>query len=201
MAKKHEPHSRSTHRRPSASAAPPDPGNSAPISTGGPQFAEPTATPDPTRFTVRHGSDTQAYKILDSEKGVLKPRPFPVVEGVAEPVLTLAQALGAQGAQVVAEIEKAGQIVFHAVGDTGNVKGPRDQTLVADKMVADFEERDPRNVPSFFYHLGDVIYSFGEAEYYYDQFYDPYRDYPAPIFAVPGNHDGMVAPNVSTPTL
>jgi hypothetical protein len=46
-----------------------------------------------------------------------------------------------------------------------------------------------------------VVYSFGESAYYYDQFYDPYRNYPAPIFAIAGNHDGMVAPNTSTPTL
>jgi hypothetical protein len=41
---------------------------------------------------------------------------------------------------------------------------------------------------------GDVIYSFGGSEYYYDQFYDTYRSYPAPIFAIAGNHDGMVGP-------
>src|SRR5208283_2499761 len=34
-----------------------------------------------------------------------------------------------------------------------------------------------------------------------DQFYDAYRDYPAPIFAIAGNHDGMVSPLTSTPTL
>ena len=72
---------------------------------------------------------------------------------------------------------------------------------MADKMVSDFSDTDPRSIPSFCYHLGDVVYSFGEAEYYYDQFYDPFRDYPAPVFAIPGNHDGMVAPNSSTPTL
>ena len=201
MSKQHKPHAHRGHGSAAAPAAPPSPGNSEPISTGGPQFAEPTLTPDPTHFRVKHGSDAQAYKILDSERGTLKPRPFPVVEGIAEPVLTLVEAIGGPGAQVVAEIEKAGQIVFHAAGDTGNVKGPKNQALVADKMVADFSESDSRDVPSFFYHLGDVVYSFGEAEYYYDQFYDPYREYPAPIFAVPGNHDGMVAPNVSTPTL
>jgi hypothetical protein len=48
--------------------------------------------------------------------------------------------------------------------------------------------------------LGDVIYSFGEAQYYYDQFYDPYRNYPVPIFAIAGNHDGMV-PNSSVESL
>jgi hypothetical protein len=39
-------------------------------------------------------------------------------------------------------------------------------------MVADYDERHPQNVPSFFYHLGDVVYSFGENQYYYDQFYE-----------------------------
>ncbi len=68
-------------------------------------------------------------------------------------------------------------------------------------MVADFTDTDPAHVPSFLFHLGDVIYSFGEAQYYYDQFYDPYRDYPAPIFAIAGNHDGMISPLTSTPTL
>ena len=59
-------------------------------------------------------------------------------------------------------------------------------------MVTDFSEANAADVPSFFYHLGDVVYYFGEATYYYDQFYEPYRDYPAPIIAIPGNHDGVV---------
>jgi hypothetical protein len=176
-------------------------GNTTPIPTSGPEFAQPARTPDPTKFVVQHGSDKQAYSVLDSEKGTLKPRDFPVVRAKAEPVLTLAEAIGGRGAQVAAAIERAGQIVFHAAGDTGNTRGPKDQSLVADKMVADYDDTDPREVPSFLYHLGDVVYSFGEAEYYYDQFYDPYRDYPAPIFAIPGNHDGMVAPGVTTATL
>lgn len=159
----------------------------------GPQFNEPTPTPDPTKFSVKHGSDTQAYKILDSEAGKLRPTPFPKAEA-DEPVLELADAYGSKGKEIVKQIQAAGQIVFHAVGDTGNTKGPRDQEEVADKMVADYDERHPQNVPSFFYHLGDVIYNFGESQYYYDQFYEPYRDYPAPIFAIPGNHDGMVSP-------
>jgi hypothetical protein len=55
--------------------------------------------------------------------------------------------------------------------------------------------------PLFFFHLGDVIYSFGEGQYYYDQFYEPYRNYPAPIIALAGNHDGMVAPGTNASTL
>jgi hypothetical protein len=151
---------------------------------------------------VKHGSDAKAYKILDSLKGTLRRRPFPVVSGTDEPILRLEQVYGAgKGAQIVREIEAAGQIVLHTVGDTGNVKGPKDEDLVADKMVSDFREAQTTAIPSFFYHLGDVVYSFGETAYYYDQFYDPYRNYPAPIFAIPGNHDGMVAPYSSAQTL
>ncbi len=109
-----------------------------------------------------------------------------------EPILTLTQVYGTQGAAKIKAIQQSGQIVFHSVGDTGSVKGPTTQSLVADKMVTDFIEANPADVPSFFFNLGDVIYYFGEAAYYYDQFYEPYRDYPAPILAIPGNHDGVV---------
>jgi acid phosphatase type 7 len=44
--------------------------------------------------------------------------------------------------------------------------------------------------PAFFYHLGDVVYYNGELGEYYEQFYEPYDHYAAPIFAIPGNHDG-----------
>src|SRR5580693_525060 len=94
--------------------APPPSGNTENIPASGPQFGEPDPTPGPTRFTVKHGSDAAAYKILDSE-GQLPPRPFPVVEGMDEPTLSLADAIGSKGEEVVSEIEKAGQLVFNAV--------------------------------------------------------------------------------------
>ena len=68
-------------------------------------------------------------------------------------------------------------------------------------MVTDFDEENAADVPSFFFHLGDVVYYFGEGAYYYDQFYEPFRSYPAPIVAIPGNHDGVVYPNDPAPTL
>ena len=49
------------------------------------------------------------------------------------------------------------------MGDTGSAEGPETQSLVADKMVSDFTEANAADVPSFFYHLGDVVYYFGEA--------------------------------------
>jgi hypothetical protein len=46
-----------------------------------------------------------------------------------------------------------------------------------------------------------MSYFFGEATYYYNQFYEPYRNYTAPILAIAGNHDGVVYPNDPAPTL
>ena len=150
-----------------------------------PVFAQPQPTADPTQFHIRHPSDDAAYKTIDqlNAEHKLGPMPFPAPRGGTEPVLTLAQVLGPDGDAAVNRMTKAGQLVFHAVGDTGSTRGPHNQSLVADKMTADFDEEAPENVPQFFFHLGDVIYNFGEAQYYYDQFYEPYRDYPAPIIA------------------
>jgi len=168
---------------------------------GVPSFAQPAPTPDPTKFEIVHGSDTAAYKSIDAlnREHKLLPMPFPAPRGVPEPRLTLAQILARDDLDT--KIAAAGQIVFHAVGDTGNTRGPDSQNLVAAKLASDFEEQDAREIPQFFFHLGDVIYSFGEAKYYYDQFYEPYRDYPAPIVALAGNHDGMVAPDTGATTL
>jgi hypothetical protein len=179
--------------------------NDTPSDIGHPVFAQPQPTPDPTKFEIKHGSDNAAYKKIDelNREHKLAPIPFPNPRGFSadtpEPVVTFAEIMGDPKAG--AKITAAGQLVFHSVGDTGSTRGPETQNLVADKLASDFDENDPKNIPSFFLHLGDVIYSFGEAKYYYDQFYEPYRDYPAPIIALAGNHDGMVAPGVSTPTL
>ena len=179
------------------------PGGMRPRTAGGPVFVEPVPTADPTKFVVKHPSDGAAYKILDGLQaaGKLRPTPFPLPRGLPEPRLTLADVLGPAGVEVAASIQARGQLVFHAVGDTGNIKGPGTQNLVADTMIADFTETDPAQVPMFFLHLGDIIYNFGETKYYYDQFYEPYRDYPAPIIGLAGNHDGIVAPGTDTPSL
>jgi Calcineurin-like phosphoesterase/Iron/zinc purple acid phosphatase-like protein C len=159
-----------------------------------PVFAQPTPSPDPTGFKDPVTDQS------DQELANLEPVPVPA-GGAVEPILTLAQVYGDAGAAKTAAIESAGQIVFHSVGDTGSVIGPETQSLVADKMVSDFDEEDPADEPSFFFHLGDVVYYFGEAAYYYDQFYEPYRSYPAPIVAIAGNHDGVVYASDPAPTL
>lgn len=88
-------------------------------------------------------------------------------------------------------ITDAGKIVFHTVGDTGGVKGEEAQEAIAHAMEEQIQQAaSPEERPSFFYHLGDVVYFNGLRHLYNAQFFDPYKYYPAPIFAVPGNHDG-----------
>ena len=191
----HHPKKNPTHGG-NPAPQPPATGTTTPAS-GQPIFAQPTPSPDPIGF-VDTTSDSGDYKLNDPKLQ----EPIPAARGgAAEPILMLAEVLGTAGASKAATIQQSGQIVFHSVGDTGSVKGPEKQSLVADKMVSDFAETDPADVPSFFFHLGDVIYNFGEGEYYYDQFYAPYREYPAPILAIPGNHDGVVYRTDPAPTL
>jgi predicted phosphodiesterase len=100
------------------------------------------------------------------------------------------------------QITASGSITFHCVGDTGGIHEPQNQFAVADAMAADLAGKSYQSgKPAFFYHLGDVVYYLGQEQYYYEQFYDPYRDYDAPIFAIPGNHDGMVSPSLEQKTL
>ena len=178
-------HSKSTTKTKPRSGAP---------APGQPVFAQPAPSPDPTGFKNPVTDQKQP------DVAGVEPVPQPSTSA-AEPILTLAQVYGSQGATISETIQNSGQIVFHCVGDTGSATGPATQSLVADKMVSDFQEADPADVPSFFYHLGDVVYYFGEATYYYDQFYEPYRLYPAPIIAIAGNHDGIVYPDDPATTL
>jgi len=94
------------------------------------------------------------------------------------------------GDDKVKAIQDAGQIVFHSVGDTGGFNGTDTQDAIAGAMEAQFTAAAANAVPAFFYHLGDVIYYNGESSMYEAQFYEPYKYYPAVIFAIPGNHDG-----------
>lgn len=164
---------------------------------GQPQFGQPAASPDPKKFTVAHGNDNPLYKLVQRKLLQAIPNPAPGVNLT----MTLASALGESGTSTVTAIQKAGQIVFHSLGDSGSTQGPSTQSLVADKLVNDFSDPAAADRPQFHFHLGDLVYSFGEAKYYYDQFYEPYRNYPAPIFAVPGNHDGLVYSNEGVPSL
>ncbi|MGB9184286.1 MAG: metallophosphoesterase [Solirubrobacteraceae bacterium] len=105
--------------------------------------------------------------------------------------LALADVLSAHA---LARIERAGQLRFHCVGDTGGFENPIPQRAVAAAMST---ELAGSGGASFFYHLGDVVYPHGEASGYQSQFIDAYADYQVPILGVPGNHDGEVSPGCS----
>jgi hypothetical protein len=171
-------------------------------------FADPEPAPDETAFMV----DNTSSAYYDSpyylkHKSDLQPVPVP---HVPQSRVDLADVLGDD---FLAPLIAAKKLSFHAVGDTGAAKGSTLQTVaesiaheasVADAMAKDIQTAGPSG-PAFFFHLGDVVYNFGEGQYYYDQFYEPFRSYDRPIFAIPGNHDGMVFGSESdtpqTPTL
>lgn len=105
-------------------------------------------------------------------------------------------------AQTMATIEQSGKLVFHSVGDTGGVNTPTYIDGVTRFMECDITHTDKlADRPSFFYHLGDVVYYDGESANYWPEFYEPYMQYPAPIVAIPGNHDGDVNPSTGETSL
>lgn len=163
---------------------------------GEPVFNEGVPSPDPTVFKTPHPSDALLYKQIQNllTKDVVG---FTASRGKPGDVYALEAALGAHGPAAVQDIQKAGQIVFHVAGDTGasNVRKYGNEISVADHLTNDFHTAAAGSRPAFLYHLGDVVYDFGESQYYYDQFYEPFREYAAPIFAIPGNHDSFVVPN------
>jgi hypothetical protein len=140
-------------------------------------FADPDLTPDNfSSFSKQQISADAAVKAL------AQLQPIPPARNT-DP-MDLSTVLGEAAVQ---KIQDSGKITFHTVGDTGGIQRPQFQFAVADAMA-----NDGASGSCFWYHLGDVVYYCGQEQYYYEQFYDPYRDYPGPIFAIPGNHDGAI---------
>ncbi len=160
-----------------------------------PIFNEGSVTPDPTRFKTTHPSDNLQYKqiekLLKTQVVGFDPSRLPPDE-----LYNLELAFGPHGPEIAKRIKTARKIIFHAAGDTGasNEGKYGNEISVADQVTSDCRTSNAANRAAFFYHLGDIVYNFGESRYYYDQFYDPFRNYPGPIFAIPGNHDSFVIP-------
>ncbi|MFF4245448.1 metallophosphoesterase family protein [Streptomyces sp. NPDC001822] len=70
---------------------------------------------------------------------------------------------------------------FMVIGDTGEGDDP--QYAVVPGFLKAGQGTD------FAVLASDVIYPVGGVDDYGTKFFRPYRDYPAPIYAVPGNHD------------
>lgn len=149
-------------------------------------FGDPDLTPD------NFSSFSQQEVSADAAaKGISQLEPVPAARSTT--AMDLAAVIGAAAE---GKIQSSGKIVFHAVGDTGGIEHPQFQFAVADAMAEDLASG-----ASFWYHLGDVVYFFGQDQYYFEQFYDPYRNYNAPIFAIPGNHDGAIFSGESAKSL
>jgi hypothetical protein len=162
-----------------------------------PIFSEDETLPSPTGFETEHPSDTATYaevkKLLTKEVVAI-----PKSRAADDALVNLQDAYGSNhGPLVIGKIKTAKKIIFHACGDSGasEARKYRNELKVSDQVTVDCAQSDEANRPAFLFHLGDVVYNFGESQYYYDQFYDAFRNYPAPIFAIPGNHDSFVVPD------
>ena len=133
------------------------------------------------------------HTIIDPDKHPPQPwRDLPPATGLPPYRMNLASILDKN---TIAKITKDKKLVFHSVGDTGGVNTPTYIEGVTRFMECDFHHApSAADIPSFFYHLGDVVYYDGESANYWPEFYEPYFKYPAPIIAIPGNHDGDVDP-------
>ena len=140
-------------------------------------FGDPDLTPD--NFS---SFSKQEISADSAAKGIAQLEPIPPPRSVTP--MDLSAVIGADATQ---KIQSSGKIVFHTVGDTGGIHNPEFQFAVADAMA-----NDSASGACLWYHLGDVVYYFGQDQYYFEQFYDSYRNYNAPIFAIPGNHDGAL---------
>lgn len=73
------------------------------------------------------------------------------------------------------------RFAFLVAGDTG--EGGEPQYAVVPGLLRVGQDTQ------FMIIASDVIYPVGATDDYGDKFFRPYQDYPAPIYAVPGNHD------------
>src|SRR5262249_30400281 len=162
-----------------------------------PVFNEMDQTPDPTGFETPHDKkkdDALFAQLKDLlTKDVVS---FDKKKGAPGALFSLAQAYGPHGPSVVQQIQNAGRIVFHSVGDSGasGLKSSPSDLRVSGHLADDARTSPVNDRPSFLFHLGDVVYNFGESMFFFDQFCEPFRNYPAPILAIPGNHDSFIVP-------
>ena len=166
---------------------------------GEPVFQEEVPTPDPAQFKVTNDDEKFYTKEVQAllTKDVVS---FDKATGKPSDLFSLAEAWGPHGSDVINSINAAKSITFHMIGDSGASAQSKyaSELKVADAVTNDFHTSAAATRPSFLYHLGDVVYNFGESLYYYDQFYEPFRNYPAPILAIPGNHDSFILPGTAT---
>jgi hypothetical protein len=151
------------------------------------------------RYTISRPSTAGGVVIQRTQEALTSQQRQPLPTPTGQPPYHLSLGDVLTPAQMQA-ISAAGKLVFHIVGDSGGVKAPQSQEIVMMHMDTDLSVTDATARPAFFYHLGDVVYYYGQASEYYSQYYEPDMHYAAPIFAIPGNHDGDLI-DTSVPSL
>jgi len=147
------------------------------------RFAHPfyTTTPLPDRAVSPRTNTKSMAKFASEKLGVIPPP-------TRNPIMALKDIIGQPGTD---EIQHAGAVKFHFIGDTGRPSGdstPQEQ--VTEAMTSDYDPAAGGRNPALLIHLGDVIYGHDKSKLYRDEFYRPYMKYPGKIIAIPGNHDG-----------
>jgi hypothetical protein len=170
-------------KRPAKKAAPSRASRSGNAASATLRYAHPFFTTTPVeQRTVSAKTGTTSMAQFAAKK--LGPIPPPKRNAMMQ----LQDIIGRPGAD---EIQKAGAIKLHVIGDAGRSGGdgvPQEQ--VAQAMTADYDAAAHGHNPALLLHLGDVIYGHQKAALYRDEFYRPYMKYPGKIIAIPGNHDG-----------
>ncbi|RYY37899.1 MAG: metallophosphoesterase [Sphingobacteriaceae bacterium] len=91
------------------------------------------------------------------------------------------------------------KMTFHMVGDTGNLNRNIYRQPVASAMAKQCKLiNETTEYPCFLFHLGDLVYSHGEAQHYAHQFFSHFAEYPGKVFAIAGNHDADINPDSTT---
>src|SRR5260370_32259358 len=130
----------------------PKPGPGHPV---GPNSGSGFGFADPQIAPADFGTFTAAERLADSSVQVNHPalQPIPPLR-IHPPVMSLSDVVPDR-----AKLYKQ-SIIFHAVGDTGGIRNPSHQFLVAKKLAEDFSTPHlPRRLP-LFYHLGIIVFSF-----------------------------------------
>jgi hypothetical protein len=162
-----------------------------------------------SRFVDHTGAllQEELRRVVGHLQRPIQPEPLPAPSAADERArafrLTLAEVLEPNGEETVHSkllLRETDALSFHLVGDTGGHalrfgdRFPPPQRVVAYHMAQDAHHA-PRSAPvAGLFHLGDLVYHYGETTGYPGQFHEAYGVYPEPIFAIPGNHDSMVEP-------
>jgi|SRR6266545_1491259 len=88
---------------------------------------------------------------------------------------------GRQHDFTVTDYAHRSEISVALLGDTG--EGDGSQYAVVPGLLTETGDCE------FMFIVSDVVYPAGGIDEYEDKFYRPYKDYPGPVYAVPGNHD------------